>query len=161
MDDPFRSRPLVTLSSASSALGIFNLITNCPNVTRPTPSCAARFRFSTAPFPPPPPALPPPPPVPLFLARDPMKNSRRSIATELLAGRLYLWRSFSWRSRRSGRNSSAISFSLSLSPARFFSHSSLPHLVNYLLIPRLISPMLSVLLSSIPNQSTLLCPINK
>lgn len=28
-------------------------------------------------------------------SRDPMKNSRRSIATELLAGQLYLWHSFS------------------------------------------------------------------
>lgn len=39
VDDPFRSRPLVTLSSASSALGILNLITNCPNARHQRPPC--------------------------------------------------------------------------------------------------------------------------
>jgi len=137
MDDPFRSRSLVTLSSASSALEIFNLITNCPNATQSTllrrafplflvlfssfssSSVSLLFR-----------------PVPLFLARGPMKNSRRSIATELLAGRLYLWHSFSWRSRTAGLPF----FSLSLF------HLFLFYLINYLLIPRLILSMLSVLL---------------
>lgn len=42
--------PLVTLSSASSALGIFNLITNCPRTPPSPPSCAARFRFSLVPL---------------------------------------------------------------------------------------------------------------
>lgn len=136
-----------TLSSASSALGIFNLITNCPYAPSLPPSVPApspRFRFFLVPF----------SAVSACAslchsfsrARDPMKNSRRSIATELLAGRLYLWRSFSWRSRP-GRAQPVRHFSLSLSLARSVVPflASLPHLANYLLIPRLILPMLSML----------------
>lgn len=120
VDDPFRSSgPLVTLSSASSALGILNLITNCPNAP-PTACPSSRFRF---------PSFPSRHLGLFFFARDPMKNSRRSIATELLAGRLYLWHSFSWRWRPRTQSVGVHYFSF---PLFLFSHRFFISLITYL-----------------------------
>lgn len=152
--DPFRSSRLVTLSSASSALGILNLITNCPNARHtvpPPPSSATLLRlgrflsltpssYSLCPHSL---ILPFLPSISCSVSRSLARDSDEKTLvarSELLAGRLYLQHSFSGKSRRNPSPSPDV--------RPFFSHHLFPFLIAliaYLFCILAILPFINVI----------------